>query len=136
MFAPIRAFGPPALDWVGPMPYPALQSMFDGLYPPGHQWYWKADFVKELSDEAIAHARASTADSCRRGSRRCTSIRSTARPAEVASDATAWNYRDANWAQVIVGVNPDPADNEQIIAWTRDYWEALHPTRPAAPTST
>ena len=36
------------------MPFPMLQGMFDGLYPPGLQWYWKADFFKELSDEAIA----------------------------------------------------------------------------------
>ena len=42
------------LDLVGPLPYPAVQSMFDPIYPPGLQWYWKADFVNELSDEAIA----------------------------------------------------------------------------------
>src|SRR6185436_16301237 len=54
VFEPIRRFGPPALDFVGPIPYPALQSMFDGVYPPGLQWYWKADFVTELSEEAIA----------------------------------------------------------------------------------
>ena len=54
VFKPIRRFRTPALDLVGPLPFPALQSMFDGLYPPGLQWYWKADFVHELSDEAIA----------------------------------------------------------------------------------
>ena len=53
VFAPIRDFGPPALYGVQAMPFSALQSAFDGLYPPGHQWYWRADFVKELSDEAI-----------------------------------------------------------------------------------
>ena len=54
VFAPIRAqFGPPALDWVGPISHPALNSMFDGLYPAGDQWYWKADFVKEIPDEAV-----------------------------------------------------------------------------------
>jgi len=42
VFKPIRAFKKPALDLAGPIPHPALQSMFDGLYPPGHQWYWKA----------------------------------------------------------------------------------------------
>ena len=52
-FEPIRSFKKPLLDWVGPMPLPALQSMFDPLFPPGLQWYWKADFVSELSDEAI-----------------------------------------------------------------------------------
>jgi len=54
IFKPIRAFKKPALDLVGPIPHPVWQSMFDALYPAGHQWYWKADFVKELSDTAIA----------------------------------------------------------------------------------
>jgi hypothetical protein len=50
----IRAALPkPIIDWAGPMPYPALQSMFDGLYPKGLQWYWKGDFVKTLPDAAI-----------------------------------------------------------------------------------
>jgi len=63
VFAPIRSFGPPALDFVGPLPQPALQAMFDGLYPPGLQWYWRADWIKDLSearltdpDAAIDHA--------------------------------------------------------------------------------
>ena len=54
IFKPIRRFKSPALDMVGPIPHPALQSMFDALYPSGLQWYWKADFVRELKDEAIA----------------------------------------------------------------------------------
>src|SRR4029079_9521845 len=45
----------------------------------------------------------------------------------VAKDATAWNYPDANWGMVMVGVSPDPADNEHMIEWTRSYWSALHP---------
>jgi FAD/FMN-containing dehydrogenase len=45
----------------------------------------------------------------------------------VARDATAWNFRDAKWGEVIVGVSPDPADNVRTIAWTKAYWEALHP---------
>src|SRR6266403_2507750 len=52
-FKPIRAFKKAALDFVGPLPQPALQTMFDPIYPPGLQWYWRADFVNELSDEAI-----------------------------------------------------------------------------------
>src|SRR5205807_4917157 len=54
VYAPVRKFGPPALDGLGPMPFPALQSAFDGLYEPGYQWYWRADFVDELNDDAIA----------------------------------------------------------------------------------
>jgi FAD/FMN-containing dehydrogenase len=45
----------------------------------------------------------------------------------VPKDAAAWNYRDAHWGMVIVGVSPDPADNPAMIAWARAYWAALHP---------
>ena len=76
---PLRSFRPPAFEFFVPMPFPMLQGMFDGLYPPGLQWYWKADFFNELSDEAIAlhaQARLGTADDC---IRRCICIPSTAR---------------------------------------------------------
>ena len=43
----------PWFNWMSTMPYPALQSMFDGLYPKGMQWYWRGDFVKELTNDAI-----------------------------------------------------------------------------------
>ena len=53
-FKPIRAFRKPSLDLAGPLPYPVLQSMFDAFYPKGMNWYWRADFVNEINDEAIA----------------------------------------------------------------------------------
>jgi FAD/FMN-containing dehydrogenase len=45
----------------------------------------------------------------------------------VGKSDTAWNYRDATWAQVMVGVDPDPANNEKTISWTKSYYDALHP---------
>jgi FAD/FMN-containing dehydrogenase len=125
-FQPIRELEPPVLDMVGPLPYPALQSMFDALYPPGMQWYWKGDFVRELSDEAIAlHVKyASTLPS----------IHSTMHlypingmVHRVGSQEMAWSYRDVTWSSVIVGVDPDPATHERTITWAKNYWEALHP---------
>ena len=126
-FAPIRAqFGPPALDWVGPIPHPALQSMFDGLYPAGDQWYWKADFVQEIPDEAVdIHVQFAQQLPTGKSTMHLYPIDGVA--GRVAKDATAWNYRDAKWGMVMVGVSPDPADNESMIAWTREYWSALHP---------
>jgi FAD/FMN-containing dehydrogenase len=67
----------------------------------------------------------SSGRACRRSTRPCTSTRSTRprpRPAQ-----TAFSYRDANWAQVIVGVDPDPANADSIRQWTVDYWDATHP---------
>jgi len=126
-FAPIRSrFGPPTLDWVGPIPHPALQGMFDGLYPPGLQWYWKADFFAELSDEAIArHVEFGAQLPSVQSGMHLYPIDGAA--GRVPADATAWNWRGAKWAQVMAGIGPDPADNDRLIAWARAYWEALHP---------
>jgi FAD/FMN-containing dehydrogenase len=127
VFAPIRAqFGPPALDWVGPITHPALNSMFDGLYPPGDQWYWKADFVEEIPDEAVdIHVQYAEALPTWKSTMHLYPINGVA--SRVPKDAMAWHSRDANWGMVIVGVSPDPADNEAMIAWARSYWSALHP---------
>jgi len=40
---------------------------------------------------------------------------------------TAWSYRDATWAAVIAGLDPNPANTESITRWTKEYWSALHP---------
>jgi FAD/FMN-containing dehydrogenase len=126
VFKPIRAVAPPALDFVGPLPQPALQGMFDALYPPGHQWYWKADFVKELSDAAIAlHVKHGSQLPTPQSTMHLYAIDGAA--GRVGPTETAWAYRDARWAEVMVGVDPDPAKKELITKWTREYWEALHP---------
>ncbi len=126
VFKPIRRFKTSALDLVGPIPHPALQSMFDGLYPPGLQWYWKADFVRELSDEAIAlHVKHGAQLPTMHSTMHLYPINGAA--CRVKTNATPWCYRDAVWAQVMVGVDPDPANKEKISAWAKDYWAALHP---------
>jgi FAD/FMN-containing dehydrogenase len=126
-FAPIRqTFGGPTLDWVGPMPHPALNGMFDPIYPPGLQWYWKADFFKELTEEAIArHVEFGSRLPTPQSGMHLYPIDGAAGRAP--AEATAWNYRDAKWVQVIAGIGPDPADNDRMIGWARDYWEAMHP---------
>ncbi len=102
VFAPIRDFGPPALYGVQAMPFPALQSAFDGLYPPGHQWYWRADFVKELSDEAIErHLAFARTLPTMQSTMHLYPINGAAH--RVGQQDTAWSYRDATWGEVIVG---------------------------------
>lgn len=108
------------------MPFPALQSAFDGLYPAGHQWYWRADFVNELSDEAITkhfeHAKTMPTMQC---TMHLYPVNGAAH--RVGNDETAWSYRDANWGAVIVGVDPDPANAGTVKDWCVTYWDAVHP---------
>jgi FAD/FMN-containing dehydrogenase len=127
IFAPIRRVaGGPALDLVGPLPHPALQGMFDALYPPGQQWYWRADFFNELSDAAIdLHIQHGSALPTWQSGMHLYPINGAA--GRVGQQDTAWSYRDATWAQVMVGVDPDPANAGRLKDWTIAYWEALHP---------
>jgi len=126
VFKPIRAFKKPALDLVGPIPHPVLQSLFDPLFPSGLQWYWKADFVRELGDEAIAlNVKHGAAMPTMLSTMHLYPIDGAA--GRVKNRATPWAYRDAKWAQVIVGVDPDPAKKDLISSWAKDYWTALHP---------
>ncbi|MBX6763902.1 MAG: FAD-binding oxidoreductase [Rubrobacteraceae bacterium] len=125
-FAPVREAGDPALYGVHAMPYPALQSAFDALYPPGLQWYWKGDFVRELGDEAIArHIEHGSRLPTMHSTMHLYPINGAVH--RVGEDDTAWSYRDVTWSMVIAGVDPDPANGERVRAWAREYWEALHP---------
>jgi FAD/FMN-containing dehydrogenase len=125
-FAEIRAVGTLAIDFAGPIPFPALQSLFDPIYPPGLQWYWKTDFFNELSDAAIdLHLKHGTQLPTMHSTMHIYPINGAAhRPS--ATD-TAFSFRDASFAEVIVGVDPHPTNNERMIQWARDYWLALHP---------
>lgn len=122
----IRAIAPPVAEMVGPMPYPALNTAFDGLVPPGLQHYWKANFVTELTDAAIdAHLSYGPQVPVVNSTVHIYPINGACH--RVPADATAFAYRDANFAVVIAGMWPDPADNDANIRWVRDYYAATAP---------
>ncbi|MFI5608174.1 FAD-binding oxidoreductase [Amycolatopsis sp. NPDC051903] len=124
---PVRSFGSPLVVGLMEMPFTALQSAFDALYPSGLQWYWRADVTTEISDEAIAiHRRFGEALPTGHSSMHLYPIDGAA--ARAAPDATAFPYRDGGWSGVIVGVDPSPDNREVITRWTKDYWTELHPT--------
>ena len=125
-FRPVREFGPPALDLLGPMPLPALNSMFDPLMPSGMQWYWKHDFMNELSEEAIAaHVEHGSKIPTPLSTMHLYPVDGAAN--RISKDDTAFSYREARWSQVVAGIDPDPDNREIITVWAREYWEALHP---------
>ena len=126
LFKPIRNFLKPALDLAGPLPFPVLQTLFDPLLPPGLQWYWSPDFVNELSDQAIKeHVRYGSEMPTALSTMHLYPINGAA--SKVGKNDTAWAYRDANWAMIIAGIDPDPANKDIITNWAKEYWKALHP---------
>jgi len=123
---PLHDVAPVVAEHVGEMPYPALNSAFDGLMPAGLQHYWKANFVTEFSDAMV--------DAYLEHGPKVPVVNSTVHVYpingachRVASDATAFAYRDATFAPVIVGAWPDPTQNEANISWVRDYYDATAP---------
>jgi len=126
-FRPIRQeVGPAAFEFLGPMPLPVLNSLFDLEVPPGLQWYWRGDFVNELSDEAIAlHVRYGSELPTPLSLMHLYPIDGAVH--RVGKNDTAFSHREANWSAVYAGVDPEPANAERITEWTKEYWAALHP---------
>ncbi len=124
--APLLGVAEPLMHGVGRMPIADLNSAFDGLYGPGDQWYARADFVREIPDEAIPLNREWNAKmpTFKSGSH-VYPIDGAVH--DVAPEDTAFRFRDATWSQVFIGVDGDPANANTLRDWTIGYWEALHP---------
>ena len=111
---------------VGAMPHPVLQSLFDGLYVKGLQCYWRADFFNEMSDDLI--------EQYLEWGQKLPTMHSTMHVYPIDGAAhdvdnadTAFSYRDANFAEVIFGVDPEPAAASTIRDWCVGCWDATHP---------
>jgi UDP-N-acetylenolpyruvoylglucosamine reductase len=124
--APARALGPPAFELVGPMPHPVLQSLFDELTVAGMQEYWRADFFNDFSDQSIAaHVEHFAKVPSVFSGTFIFPIDGAA--GRIAPDETAFSYRDARFAEVINGIDPDPAAAGALRTWVVDSWDAVRP---------
>ena len=123
---PIRQHRQPSIDFAGPITMPAINSMFDGLYPAGYQWYWQADFFRHYDDHAIdLLIKAGNEMPTMFSNIHIYPINGAA--GRIGPHETPWAYRDANFSQVIVAVDPDPMNNEHMIKWAKETYADLHP---------
>ena len=123
---PLRSFGPPVMDAISPMDYTTLQSGSDGGYPSGRLHYWKASFLRELTDEAIDVILDSVAEmpSALSGvglQELCGAA------ARVSPTATAFPHRGHHWDFLILSQWDDPADSDRNIEWTRRLFGRMQP---------
>jgi hypothetical protein len=122
----LKSIPAPIFNWMGAMPFPAINGLFDPFFPKGLQWYWKGDYVKDLPDEAIdthiTQAAGAPSDLCLM---HLYPIDGAVH--RVAQDATPWSARDARWNMVIAGIDPDPKKADALKTWGRAYWKAVHP---------
>lgn len=121
-----REVAAPVAEHVGSMPYPALNSAFDGLVPRGLQHYWKAAYASDLSTDMIsAHMEHGPRVPVVNSTVHLCPINGACH--DVAADATAFGHRGAKYAMVIAGMWPDAADNDANTQWVRDYYAAIAP---------
>lgn len=119
----------PLMDGRATIPFVAIQGLFDALLPKGLQWYWKGDYVDELTDEAIAaHVEHGGNTPSELSLMHLYPIDGAVH--DVAAGATAWGARNARWSMVIAGIDPDPAKAGELKRWASDYWAAVHAHNP------
>jgi hypothetical protein len=126
MIQPFLDVVEPVGSMVGPMPYPALNTAFDPLLPPGLRHYWKGIFTRDLSDGAIGVHEDFGA--------RVPSIQTAVHlypingaVQRVGPADTAFAYRDVDYSPVIAGMWENAAADDANTAWVRGYYEALEP---------
>ncbi len=123
---PFRDLAPVVAEMVGAQPYPELNSAFDGLFPKGIRSYWKGSFVTDLTDEAIeAHLVHGPQVPEVSATMHLYPVNGACH--RVGHDETAWAYRDAEFAMVIVAAWEDASADAARIGWVRDYYAATAP---------
>lgn len=123
---PLRTFGPPLMDQIGPIPYTALQSIVENFNPTGMRNYWKSSYLMALSDDAIDAAVDFFATVPAPHSHMIIEHLGGA-VSRIGEKESAVAYRDAPYNALIVGMWTDAAEDEKNIAWVRAMWELLHP---------
>ena len=127
LFEPLRKLGTPVADMIGRMSYVQIQSMFESYFPPGRYTYVKSNFLRELSDEAIATMSEWAGKSPSPYSFAPFFEHWHGAASRVGVTETAFPHRQHSWNMFIWSTWADPADSPRNIQWTRDCWEAMRP---------
>ncbi len=126
LLEPVRNIGDPILEAVGPMPYTALQQSFDQGMPEGKRYYWKGHYVDGITDDAIEvftrFANRIPGDFSMAGFEPMGGAIS-----RVDQASTAFPERNAPFSLGIWAGWADPARDDEIIAWTREFYKAMEP---------
>jgi len=123
---PLREFGPPLADQIGPLPYTVLQAMMDTMFPRRRQYYWKAGLMNHLSDDAIdtmlEYFSAVPSPHTVMGFQQLGNAAN-----RVGPDETAFSHREALYDFLMLSGWEDPSEAERNIRWTRELNDAIQP---------
>jgi FAD/FMN-containing dehydrogenase len=123
---PLKSFGPPLQDMLGPMPYTVQQCLTDAAFPAGSYYYNKGGSLPDLTDEAIEVFAEHAAK--KPSALSLVAIQTVSGAAgRVDAEATAFAHRRLPYAPVIASQWLDAVDSDKNIAWARNFWTALQP---------
>jgi FAD/FMN-containing dehydrogenase len=123
---PLKSFGPPLQDMLGPMPYTVQQCLTDAAFPAGSYYYNKGGSLPDLTDQAIEVFAEYAAK--KPSALSLVAIQTVFGAAgRVDAEATAFAHRRLPYAPVILSQWLDAADSDKNVAWARDFWKALQP---------
>jgi hypothetical protein len=126
LLSPLRRFGTPIADTVAPLPYVAMQQIFDAAFPPGRLNYWKSALTSHLADEVIE----ASVEYARKLPSPFTVILFAelhGAYSRVGKTETAYFHRDLQYDAIILSGWTDPADTQRNIGWTRELFAAWEP---------
>jgi FAD/FMN-containing dehydrogenase len=123
---PIKRFGAPVMDAVGPMPYSAINAMLDDAYPRGALNYWKSNFLATLSDEAI-RAMIDCFERCPTPMGQLLLEHFHGAVTRIGVTDTAFPNRAEGYNLLVLSEWMDPRANDACIAWARDSFAAMQP---------
>jgi FAD/FMN-containing dehydrogenase len=121
---PLRDFATPSVDLLGPVPYVALQGMFDATVPKGILSYWKAEYINELNDTAI-DTLVEQAGKMGAPFVQVHIHHIEGAVSKIKADVTAFGHRDSPFILNIIGMWVDPTEKEKHIAWVRGFSNAM-----------
>jgi FAD/FMN-containing dehydrogenase len=126
LLAGVRNVGTPAVDLIGPMPYPVINTMLDGAFPKGARNYWRSAFFKELSEDVIGLL----VEALQRVPSPMSGMlieHFHGAVSRVDPTATAYPHRQPGFNLVLTGEWLDPADDDVNIAWVKSTFDAIAP---------
>jgi FAD/FMN-containing dehydrogenase len=123
---PIKKFGSPAMDVIGPMPYCQVNAMLDAAYPKGALNYWKSNFLASLSDEAL-RTMIDCFAKCPTTMGQLLLEHFHGAVTRVGVTDTAFPHRAPGYNLLVLSEWMDPKDNNACTAWARDSYKAMQP---------
>lgn len=121
---PLRDFAQPSVDLLGPIPYVALQGMFDATVPKGILSYWRAEYINKLEDSAI-DILVEQAGKMITPFAQVHVHHMEGAVGRIKVDTTAFGHREAPFILNVIGMWMDAAETEKQIAWVRGFSQAV-----------